>query len=149
MNYLDGMLDFISNSHKEKASFSTVNSNLPNQLIKALSVKFLSDWANACFSCLSLLQFFIKITLKLKDICSSSRSSTDTLNPKLLLIHGIFSWRKNTVKYILSLCICDAVGRLSFLFVKQVSFSAGWNKHCTCILYQWVWCCDVWRRLHF
>ena len=56
---LNSHLNFISNSDEKESSFSTVNGNLSDQLIKALRIKLLSDWTDTCISCLSWLKFMI------------------------------------------------------------------------------------------
>jgi hypothetical protein len=66
---LDGHSDFISDSDKQKASFGTVDSDLPDELIEALSIEFFSDWADTCFSCLPLLEPFVELLLEEENIC--------------------------------------------------------------------------------
>ena len=53
----NSLLDLVSDSHKKKSSFSTVNCDLPNQFIKTLCIKFFSFWTNTCFSRLFFLKF--------------------------------------------------------------------------------------------
>jgi hypothetical protein len=50
----------ISHSHQKQASLGTVDSDLPDNLVKALTEQFLSNGTNPlCFG-LSMLQSFIK-----------------------------------------------------------------------------------------
>ena len=60
----------VTDSNQEESSLGTVNCDLSNELIKALGVKFLSDWADSCLSSLSRLKFLIKVVLKVDHIHS-------------------------------------------------------------------------------
>jgi len=52
-------LDFVPYPDEQEASFSTVNSDLPDKFVKRLRVQLLANRTNACFSCLSFLKSLV------------------------------------------------------------------------------------------
>ena len=65
---LDGHLDLVTDTHKEETTLSTVDGDLSDQLIEALSEKLLTEWANASLSCLSLLNGGIELVLEVDNV---------------------------------------------------------------------------------
>lgn len=59
---------FVSHTHQQKAPLGAVNCNLPNYLVEALRIQLLSDGADSCFPCLSLLQLFVELILQIDDV---------------------------------------------------------------------------------
>jgi len=91
---------------KEKASLSTVDSDLTDELIKTLSIKFFTFGTDTGFPSFSSLKFVLKSGSELDDFGLGGRSTFDGLDPKFLLLHGVLSWRKDGVQNILGLGLC-------------------------------------------
>jgi len=47
---LNGHFDLITDTHQQEATFSTVDSNLSDELIEALGEKFFTEWADSSLS---------------------------------------------------------------------------------------------------
>ena len=72
---------FVSDSDQEESSFGAVNSDLPDQLVEALGVKLLSDWADAGLSGLSGLKFLVEVVLEVDHIHSGGWSWRNITHP--------------------------------------------------------------------
>ena len=60
---LNSHADFVSNTHQQESTFGTVDSDLTDELIKALGIKLFTDGANTSLSGLSLSESLIKFLL--------------------------------------------------------------------------------------
>ena len=94
---LDGHANFVSDSHQQKSTFGAVDSNLTDKFIETLGVELLSDRTNAGFTGLALLETLVQFFLQLNDIHLGGWSRQHGLDPKLLLVHSVFSGRQNGV----------------------------------------------------
>lgn len=93
----------VSYSYKQKASLSTIDGYLPNGFIKALVVKFLSDWAKANFPGLFLKESFVKLLAQLDDLDLSGGSGQYSLHPELSIISLVLLGRQNGCQNVLSM----------------------------------------------
>jgi len=89
---------------QKETTFSTINCDLSDELIKALCVEFLTFWADSCFSGFTFLELVVKSGSKLDYLSFGGWGTFDRLDPKLLLLHGILSRWKDWIQNILSLC---------------------------------------------
>ena len=58
----------ITHSHKEEAAFSTVDSDLSNQLIKKLTEKFFADLADTMLTSVLLVQSVVQLLLQVGNV---------------------------------------------------------------------------------
>ena len=106
--------NLIANTEENEASLGQVESDLTNNLIKALREEFFTDGADAALSSLAFHQLLVKHLSESRDIDSGSGLMAHILNP-LFAIFGPLSWREHSVEYIFLLRFACRWWELSFL----------------------------------
>ena len=87
---------------KLNVPLGAVDGHLSDELVKALGVKLLSDWADARFPRLSQLQLLVQLLLQVDDVESRGGSGAHVLNPELTVL-GPFPWGQDRVEDVLGL----------------------------------------------
>ena len=90
--------EFISDPDEEESPLSTVYCYLSYQFIEGLLEQILSDGANTHISCLSGLQSFIQLFLKIEYLNLGSWGRRNILYPELAVLIGGFLRRQDGVQ---------------------------------------------------
>ena len=80
---LDGHFNLISDSDKEESSLGTLNSDLTDQFVEALSEEFFTDGADPGFSRLSALEQLVQFVLQIDNVDLGSRGWRYVTDPQL------------------------------------------------------------------
>ena len=78
---LNGHLDFVSDTDQKEASFSTIDGDLSDKFIEALSEKFFTEWANTSLSGLSFLDVGIELILQVDNVDLRGGLRRDVTDP--------------------------------------------------------------------
>ena len=65
---MNGHLDFVTDTHEQETTLSTVDGDLSDKLIEALGEEFLTEGADASLARLASLDRGVQLVLKIDDI---------------------------------------------------------------------------------
>ena len=92
-----GLLDVVADAQEKKTTHWFVESNLTDNLIKALLEQFLADGAEASLTGLPLEQLLVEHLTEARDIDTTGRLVADLLAEVLALLNPL-SWRQDVVE---------------------------------------------------
>ena len=76
----------VTHSHELVTSLDTVESDLTNNLVKALRVKLLADGANSVGSSAKLIQLLVQSLLQVENICTRGWCGRNVTHPQLVVL---------------------------------------------------------------
>jgi len=96
---LNGHTNLIADTHEEESALSTVDGDLANKLIEALSKKFFTSRVNSGLTSLAALKFLVKLILEVHNVDLVGRSGRDVTHPELTIL-SVLAGRQDRVEVI-------------------------------------------------